>query len=90
MTNNNWEEEVKKIAWYLGCSEKELWSEISKILTKKDQEHKAELERILAMVKRHYPSDEGVAESDVLKGGKAYLDLIVMNLENILDSHINK
>jgi len=48
MTTNNWEEEVKSVARYLGCNELELASEMNQILikelTKKDQEHKAELE----------------------------------------------
>ena len=80
MTNNNWEEEVKSIGEYLGCNKNELWSEINQILTKKDQEHKAELEMIKGEIEKFEVYDDESDNCRRMIGETIY----------ILDSHINK
>lgn len=47
----NWEEEVKQIARYLGCNEGGLWSEISKLLEQKDEEHRVQVTAIISYCK---------------------------------------
>ena len=80
MTNNNWIETIKLNVQYdeaeLGCnwSLDELINFISNLLTKKDQEHKAELESIKGEL-GDFMEEYLISQKD---------------MAHILDSHINK
>lgn len=96
MTTNNWEEEVKSVPRYLGCNELELASEMNQILikelTKKDKEHKAELE----MIKREIVSSLGFSICSAHQTWNENCKLCGIaqipkeEVVAILDSHINK
>lgn len=88
MTTNNWEEEVKSVPRYLGCNELELASEMNQILikelTKKDQEHKAELEMIKGEIENSRIQNTELEYIESVISHNYAIDDIVA----ILDSHI--
>lgn len=92
-TNNNWEEEVmlkwnKYISDFAGnYKTAEFWiKETKDLLTKKDQEHKAELEIIKGEVQKLLETLPEL-ESDEYDAGLLDMKQLVLA---ILDSHINK
>lgn len=106
MTNNNLEEVILKYTKNCGCKLKycehylELRDTIEDILTKKDQEHKAELEMIKEEIEKCFieatESDNGY-ETGVTKNGerisnnkKDGYNYAIQDTLAILDSHINK
>lgn len=73
MTNNNWIEEYP-LSVYSGETKQHLVNLISNLLTKKEQEHKAELESIKGEL-GDFMEEYLISQKD---------------MAHILDSHINK
>lgn len=88
MTNNNWIEMYKKRFGLCSndgdCACKLEIKFISKLLNKKDQEHKAELEEIMGEIESK--KAEKNTEFDTLQYYNTGIDTSV----SILDKHINK
>lgn len=94
MTNNNWIEQFDKefpdmLEWYgFEISEEKsktnIRNFISNLLTKKDQEHKAELEIIKGEIENSIKNQP----TDFSYGEGTYEGLV--HAKHILDSHINK
>ena len=97
MTNNNWIEELKTIfdsfretGWALPKNrEEKLESFISNLLTKKDQEHKAELEMIREEVISNQQTNLKTESDPDWFQGYGY-NLGLQSVTIILDKHINK
>ena len=91
MTNNNWEEEFwAKVKFYNLSLDNENYDDLMKFtkffITKKDQEHKAELEMINGEVQKLLETLPEL-ESDEYDAGLLDMKQLVLA---ILDSHINK
>jgi len=91
MTNNNWEEEFRSIgegSVRFMATRQEVKQFISNLLTKKDQEHKEELEMIKGEIESKLEfdySDNSLKNHRELGQKQAYRDAL-----SILDKHINK
>ena len=88
MTNNNWEEEFwAKVKFYNLSLDNENYDDLMKFtkffITKKDQEHKAELESIKGEI------ENSIAEPTELEDVRIY-NIALKDTISILDSHINK
>jgi len=92
MTNNNWEEEFRAIgegSVRFMATRQEVKQFISNLLTKKDQEHKAELEMIKGEIK-----NSKYRYHDAQNDGDQYItagyEICQQDALSILDKHINK
>ena len=88
MTNNNWIEEFwEKVKFYNLSLDNENYDDLMEFtkffITKKDQEHKAELESIKGEI------ENSIAEPTELEDVRIY-NIALKDTISILDSHINK
>jgi len=88
MTNNNWEEEFRSIgegSVRFMATRQEVKQFISNLLTKKDQEHKEELEMIKREIEKKHKESEKYVPFQRIHYQSGLQDAL-----SILDKHINK